>query len=155
IDKISIFAFAAHANLGLIYRGLGRFAESLEELRKADHQQPDTHSDEWPRASRLIPAHYLGTRKLVAIRSGTAKPKTPIEALQLATLAQKEFMKEYALAYRLFSQAFGDDPKLEASNRYNAALAAVQFAAGNDAHVNPGIEEQYRLYKKARIWLAA
>src|SRR5262249_25061205 len=67
--------------------------------------------------------------------------------------AAQEFKKEYALAYRLFTDAFAADPKLVTAHGYNAARAAVLLAAGKDVRVRPEIEESNQLREKARGWL--
>jgi tetratricopeptide (TPR) repeat protein len=152
IDLNPNYAFA-YANLGNVYRDLGRFTESVEALRKAAKLEPK-HAGILK--DLLVSEQDLALdQRLPAIRGGTEKPKTPIEALRFARLAQQGFKKEYALAFRLFTDAFAADPKLIEANRYDAACAAIQFAAGNDVRVKLGTEEWYYLQHQARTWLAA
>jgi tetratricopeptide (TPR) repeat protein/tRNA A-37 threonylcarbamoyl transferase component Bud32 len=144
----------AYANLGLAYKQLGRFAEAVEAFRKADQLMPGHPGIQ--RALRDAEAWSALDQRLPVIRSGEDKPKTAVEAIQFATLAAQIYKKEYALAFRLFSDAFAVEPMLVQANRYKAARAAVQFAAGHDAHgVKLEMEEWYHLQKQARTWLAA
>src|SRR5262249_14751691 len=87
-------------------------------------------------------------------QDGTWKPTSPAETIGYAVFAAQEFKKEYALAYRLFTDAFAADPKLVTAHGYNAARAAVLLAAGKDVRVRPEIEESCHLRELARRWLA-
>src|SRR5262249_12101276 len=87
-------------------------------------------------------------------RQGSAKPKTPAEAVGLANFAMQEFKKEYGLAVRLFADAFADDAKLMAANRYSAACAACLAAAGKGRDADKlSDKERTELRHKALAWL--
>src|SRR5262249_8122971 len=89
-----------------------------------------------------------------AVRQGTAKPKTPAEAIALAYLAMQEFKKEYGLAVRLCAEAFAADVKLMAAHRYNAACAACLAAAGKGKDTDKlDDEERDDLRHKTLAWL--
>jgi hypothetical protein len=93
-------------------------------------------------------------QQLAAIRQGSAKPKTPADAVGLAHFAIQEFKKEYGLAVRLFADAFAADVKLMAANRYNAACAACLAAAGKGKHADKlDGKERANLRHKALAWL--
>jgi len=144
----------ADANLGLVYRQMGRFPESVKALQDADQLMPNNAgiSQELRKSQEYLSLD----QRLPAILGGNDKPKTPLEAVQLASLASLECKKEYALAFRLFTEAFAADSELVETNRYKAACTAVQFAAGNDMrvrHLEP--EEWYYLQERTHTWLMA
>jgi len=142
-----------YRDLGVVYQDLGRFDESVASLRKADGLSPNNPEiQNWLKASQ----EYLTLdQRLAAIRDKTDNPETPSEAVHFADLASRGFKKEYALAFRLYTEAFTVEPTLVEANRYKAACAATQFAAGNDVRSKPGMEEWHYLQKQARAWLEA
>src|SRR5207248_1006168 len=109
----------AYANVGGIYRELGQFAESVDAFQKALQllpKHPGIQND-----LRVSEQLVIFDRQFAAIRDGTLKPKSPADAMEYASFALKEFKKEYALAFQLYTNAFAADPKLVPTNRYNAA----------------------------------
>ena len=93
-------------------------------------------------------------QQLAAIRQGSAKPKTPAQAIGLADFAMREFKKEYGLAVRLFDAAFAVDARLMAAHRYNAARAAFLAAAGKGKDADKlDDKQQADLRQKALAWL--
>jgi hypothetical protein len=84
-------------------------------------------------------------------------PSTPAETVELAWVCSTPRQKEYALAVRLYTDAFAADPRLltpTGIHRYNAACATVRLAAGDDPGALVGDEEAGRLRNQAREWLA-
>jgi tetratricopeptide (TPR) repeat protein len=145
------FAFA-YANLGLTYRQLGKFDASIDSFRKAAKMMPNHPG--FQKELRVSQDCQVRNKKLQAIHDGTWKPTSPAETIGYADFAAQDFKKEYALAYRLYTDAFGADPKLAPAHGYNAARAAVLLAAGKDVRVRPEIEESCHLRELARRWLA-
>lgn len=139
--------------LGFAYRNQGQFKKSLMAFRKAHELMPDN-----VRYEMLV----RETEKLItmepglpAIVSGTRKPENAGARILWASLARMPVKKEYALAYYFYVKAFADDSGLIKANRYDAACAAIQFAAGADVRARVDIEEWYYLHEDARTWLAA
>ena len=98
------------------------------------------------------------TKRLPAIKQGTEKPATPAEAAELAGISCTQRQKDYALAVRLYTDAFAADPKLSIPttiHRYNAACAAARLAAGDDPGTPVEAEEASRFRNQAREWLVA
>ncbi len=87
-----------------------------------------------------------------AIKRGAAHPKTPAEAVELAKHAALDLNKEYAIAYRLYLVALADDAMRSDANQYNAACAALRFAAGDDLGEKPGEKQRSSLRKQAMEW---
>jgi tetratricopeptide (TPR) repeat protein len=143
----------AYWELGRAYRNLGRFSESVEALRKAEHLLREKSAVQ--EDLRLSEEYAELDRRFPAILSGKEQPKSPSDAVRIALFASQGFKKEYALSYRLYTDAFDKDSKLEKVNRYDATCAAVQFAAGHDIRDKPDGEKRESLQKQARIWLTA
>jgi len=141
-----------YANIGLIHRDVGRFAESVEAFEKAIGQMPN-HAG-LQNDLRRSQQYLAMDARYPDIRRGTAKPKNPQEAVQFAEFAARDYKKDYAVAFQLYRDSFSADAKLVQANRYNAARAAVQFAAGKDEHVTLDMDEWYYLQGKARAWLS-
>jgi hypothetical protein len=96
--------------------------------------------------------------RLPAIKRGEDKPATPAEATELALVCSTSRQKEYALALRLYTEAFAAVPGLAnptSIHRYNAACAAVRLAAGDDPSTPVEVEQAAALRNQAREWLAA
>lgn len=143
----------AYGGLGSTAMHLGRMRDAVDALDKAHSLLPDNkaiHANR-TKARRLL----VLDQRLSAIKQGTDKPKSASEAVAVAELAGQPRQKEYARSYRLFLFAFADDAKLEAENRYNAACAAVLFAAGEDPKEKPPGKHRTSLLKQAGEWLAA
>jgi hypothetical protein len=70
--------------------------------------------------------------RLPAVLAGKDRPANTAEGLELAGLCQTT--KRYAVAARLFADAFAADPSpaddLSAGHRYNAACCAALATAG-------------------------
>ncbi len=145
-----------HYSLAASYRALGAIEDSLEALRKAIELEPRNSAyssalDATARDGALL-------RRLPAIKNAADNPVSPGEALRLAEICARDQVKEYAVAFWLYSEAFAGNPSLLqpiGMHRYSAARAALQLAAGEDGEAVIGIEEWYYLQKMAREWLAA
>jgi superkiller protein 3 len=150
----------AHCNLGHCLRDQGRFAEAVQSLKKG-HELGSARSG-WPypsgrwvkAAERLV---ELDAR-LSKVSHGEARPRDANEAVALADLCAR-FKKRYAVAVRLYTDAFAADPKFAEvlnSHRYNAACAAAQAGCrrGEDAGKLDN-QEQVRLRRQALDWLRA
>jgi tetratricopeptide (TPR) repeat protein len=146
----------AFATLGLCYQDAGRFAESVEAFRKAVRYLPlNAALGRELRRSQ----DYLGfDQRLPAIRSGSEKLKTPDEQARFASFAMRDFRKEYALAFRFFSEAFASEVKLaddlQSQYRYNAARCAALAAAGNgEDAANLDETERTQFRSRSYVWL--
>jgi tetratricopeptide (TPR) repeat protein len=142
----------AHANLGQTYRQLGRLSDSVTAFGKAALLMP---KDAQVQKDLHVARQLLALdQQLAAIGQGSAKPKTPADAVGLAHFAMREFKKEYGLAVRLFAAAFAADVKLMAAHRYHAARAACLAAAGKGKEADQ-LDDQQRadLRHKALAWL--
>jgi hypothetical protein len=95
-----------------------------------------------------------------AVLQGKAEPKDATERLALAELAQQPYKRQYALAARLYAEAFAAQPKfaddLTKNHRYHAACSAVLAAMGQsaDAHTVPD-KARLPLRRQALRWLQA
>jgi hypothetical protein len=72
-------------------------------------------------------------KKLSAVLQGKAQPKDASERLRLAWVALRPSRGQYAVAARLYAEAFaarGARADLVAGHRYNAACASALAAAG-------------------------
>jgi tetratricopeptide (TPR) repeat protein len=86
-----------------------------------------------------------------------ADPKDAADRLSLADLAQQPYKRQYALAARLYADAFADKkarPELLALHRYNAACASALAAAGKgEGAAKADDEERTRWRQQALDWL--
>ena len=96
--------------------------------------------------------------KLRTILSGRDQPADHAERTDLATLAARK--KHYAVAVRLFAEAFAERPALaddlDSSCRYNAACYALRAACGQGEDESPPSQtESTRFRAQALGWLRA
>jgi tetratricopeptide (TPR) repeat protein len=179
---------SAHNNLGIVLAELGRPTEALTEFHKAialvpDSPQPHTNLaaalqqagrleealGEYREALRLgdgqAGARLRACERLRALRprlpdliAGRHQPTDNAERLAFAELCRQPFEHRYALAARLYADAFRVDPKLaddlRAANRLNAAGAAAAAGTGKDA-AGFDEKEKARLRFEALGWLQA
>ena len=90
-------------------------------------------------------------QRLTAIEDGADHPRTAAEAFALAEhLGEGPGTKRSPLAYRLFLIALADETAGSDPIRYNAACAAVRFAAGDDAAEKSGEKQRLSLRKQGR-----
>ncbi len=98
--------------------------------------------------------------RLPDLAAGRERPTSPAEAVELARLCATRSQKRYALAVRLYEEAFANDSmladNLTAGHRLAAARSAALAAAGKDKEltkVEPA--ERDRLAGQALKWLRA
>jgi tetratricopeptide (TPR) repeat protein/serine/threonine protein kinase len=152
----------AHCELGLTLLHLGKFTAARVELRRG-HELGSKRQDwrfpskEWMRdCERMVALDD----KLSLILQGKDTPADTAERIELARLCQQDYRSLYAAAYRFYTKAFADDPKLlddrQAFHRSNAARAAVRAAAGQGKDAaNLKDAERGRLRGQALSWLRA
>src|SRR5262249_22758825 len=106
-------------------------------------------------AERLVPLE----ERLPALLKGEAQPADDAERIVLARYCH-EHRQLYALAARLWEQAFANQPKLaedlKAGYRYDAACAAARAGCGEGADAaRLDDRERARLRGEALAWLRA
>lgn len=153
-----------HHNLGTLLADQGRRTEALYEFTQVVRMQPyqahahhqlgsflQEEGDLRDALAEFTAAMRLGDRsaeyrlrmceqyvalspRLPAVARGEAKPAGAREALGFATLCQLPFQGRYALAVRLFTEAFSGEPALADDRglraRYHAACAAARASCG-------------------------
>jgi tetratricopeptide (TPR) repeat protein len=189
IDRDPGDAFA-HNNRGIILAELGQPAEALAEFHKAIALDPDNATPHTNLAAALQQvgrleealAEYRNARRLgdeqarlrlracerlralrprlAGLSAGRDRPADNSERLALAELCRQPFERRYALAARLYADAFAADPKLaddlRAANRLHAAAAAAAAGCGQGQEVARLDEmEKARLRRQALNWLQA
>jgi serine/threonine-protein kinase len=149
----------AHCGLGVALMARGRFAEALVSLRRGQElgsKQPGWRlpSAQWVAMDeRLLQDDLL----LPALLRGEAEPADAEARAQLASFC-RQFKRRYALAARLWSEAFADRPALKddlaSGNRYNAACSAALAGCGQGEDA-AGLTEadRARLRRQALDWL--
>jgi hypothetical protein len=151
----------AHCNLGHVLRDQGSFPEALRHL-KAGHQLGSRRtgwrypSAAWvQRVQRLIALEA----RLTKVLSGQGKPRDAAEGLDLAWLCQQPYKKRYALAARLYADAFAANDASAAllgRHRYNAACAAALAAVGKgQGAAKLDDKQRAALRQQALDWLEA
>jgi Tfp pilus assembly protein PilF len=154
-------AAAAYCNLGLVLGQQGHFAQAVAQLRKGHElgsPRRDWHypSRQWlQQAERMVELDQLLQRVL----AGTQPPLAPQDRLDLASFCTG-VPRRYALAARLFSEAFGADhtaaDNLVRRYRYRAACAAAQAGCGEGVDTGTlSAAEKAQLREQARLWLQA
>jgi tetratricopeptide (TPR) repeat protein len=149
-----------HCNLGIALTKTGDFAAAVAALQRGHELGSRRPGWPYPSAQWLDQSRNLLAldQKLAAVARGEASPASAAERAQLATIALTH-RKRYALAARLFSEAFAAEPKLAdlpAGHRYNAACSAARAAAGQG--VDAGAlddQEKANLRRQAFDWLRA
>jgi Flp pilus assembly protein TadD len=145
---------APHTNLGSVLQEDGRPEEALAEYQKAlergeQQARPRLQACERVRALRL---------RLPGLIAGRDRPADNAEQLAFADLSRQRCTGRYALAARLYAEAFTADPRLaddlRAANRFHAAGAAAAAGCGQGQDV-AGLddEEKARLRRQALHWL--
>jgi serine/threonine protein kinase/tetratricopeptide (TPR) repeat protein len=144
--------------LGTALLERGDLDEAVSAFREAGRLEPgnqDARSG-LQQGERLL---ALLTR-LPDLAAGRERPKSPAEAVDLARLCATPAQKRYALAVRLYDEAFAADPKvandLIGGHRFAAARSAVLVAAGMDGEL-PKVElaERERLTGLSLKWMRA
>jgi eukaryotic-like serine/threonine-protein kinase len=150
----------SHTNFGLFLRGLGRFAESLAELKRAQELGKNQPGETDPLAELVREAEVMAAMesKLSAFLKGEFRPKDNTERLDLARVCQVKTLNHTGA--RLYADAFAADPKLAddlgAFHRYNAACFASLAAAGQgEDAAKLDDNERACLRKQALDWLRA
>src|SRR5262249_48323634 len=125
----------AHCNLGFTLRRQGRYAESLECLRRGHElgmsQNWTSPSAQWVRdAERLVTLE----RRLREVLDRKDRPKDEAELSELVGFCK--LSRRSGAAVRLYTDAFQADAKLgddvDTAHRYRAAGHAVRAAVGQD-----------------------
>jgi tetratricopeptide (TPR) repeat protein len=145
-----------HSNLGRALQEAGRLEEALAEYRRAvelgDQQA-------WPRLQACERWRALRAR-LPGLAAGRDRPADNAERLAFAELFRQPIEGRYAIAARLYAEAFDADPKLaddlRAATRLRAAGAAASAGCGqgrDGARLDE--TEKIRLRCQALTWLRA
>jgi tetratricopeptide (TPR) repeat protein len=145
-----------HAGLGRLLQEEGRLDEALAEYRRAlelgDQQA-------WPLLQACERQAVLRTR-LPGLIAGHDRPADVAERLAFADVCRQPAERRYALAARLYAEAFAADPKpaddLRAAHRFHAAESAAAAGCGQGQDAGPlGGKEKLRLRRQALEWLRA
>jgi tetratricopeptide (TPR) repeat protein len=150
----------AHCNLGRALVLQGRFAAALKALKRGHKLR--SKNPRWPYPSaqwvRNCERLVVLDKGLPAILSGQKQPANTAERLEFGKLCQMACKKQFAAASRLYSEAFGAEPKLvedlNSGYRYNAACAAALAGCGQgqDAAVLQD-KKRVQLRQQALGWL--
>jgi tetratricopeptide (TPR) repeat protein len=151
--------FLAHANLGDALCRRGDFALAVVEFRTAFDlttiaQRRESLKQQIARTER----YKTLALRLPAILRGAEEPSDPAQGLEFAQICH--YLKRYAGASRLFTEALAADPKLgddlTKGARYSAACSAALAAAGQSKDESP-LDEAAKtlLRRRACEWLKA
>jgi tetratricopeptide (TPR) repeat protein len=177
-----------HSNLGILLVELDRQEEALTEFRKAIALDPNDlrfHSQlagilqeegqldealaenrtalergDMQAEPRIVACeHLLALRpRLAGLIAGRDQPANNHERLAFAELCMQRRQRRYALAARLYREAFRDEPRLaddsRSGHRYHAAAAAAAAGCGQDA-APLDEKEMANLRHQALEWLQA
>jgi serine/threonine protein kinase/Tfp pilus assembly protein PilF len=138
----------AHGALGTALLFTGRFAEAAASLKTAfDLMSPFDPSRALCR-TRLLEAQKLDklAQRIPRVLDGKESAAAE-ELVQMASMSH-QYQQRYAIAARLYREAFKARPELAPPHRYHAALSAV-VAAKLEENDQPTLREQ------ARTWLQA
>ena len=141
----------AHYRLGQVHEKLGAYEEAAAAYRAAVKTLPS--GEGYKRALSNIERLQRLVRSIPAVKHGAESPATAADMVALAGVCCTQRQKEYALAVRLYSDAFNADPMLAAaasSHRYNAACAAIRLAGGDD--VNGPLDDWEASFHRNRGW---
>jgi tetratricopeptide (TPR) repeat protein len=144
-----------HDNLAGALQQAGRLEEALAEYRKALEL-----GDEQAR-SRLQACERLRALRprLPGLAAGRDQPADNAERLAFADLCRQPWVRRYALAARLYADAFRADPRLagdlRSANSFKAACAAATAGCGQGLGAPPDETEKARLRTQALAWLRA
>jgi Flp pilus assembly protein TadD len=139
-----------HHNLARVLREGGRLDEALAEFRRAvalGDRQTRAELQACARLKELRP-------RLPALVAGRTRPADIVERLAFADLCRLRGVRRYALAARLYAEAFRADPDLRAANRFHAAAAAAAAGCGQGRDgARLGRPEKALLRQQALDWL--
>jgi serine/threonine protein kinase/tetratricopeptide (TPR) repeat protein len=151
----------AYCELGTALRMQGRFAEARDAVKRG--HEMGSRQPGWPHPSaewlREAEQFIALDAKLPGILQGKVQPADAAERIGLARLCH-ENKKRYALAARLYSEAFAADPKLAddlgSKHRHHAACAAALASCGQGVDAAKLDEkERVQLRRQALDWLRA
>jgi len=151
--------FLAHANLGDALCRRGDFALAVVEFRSAldlttISQRRESLKQQIARTER----YKALALRLPAILRGAEEPSDPAQRLEFAQICH--YLRRYAAATRLFTEALAADPKLgdDMTNgtRYSAACSAALAAAGQSKD-EPPLDDAAKtlMRRRAYEWLKA
>jgi tetratricopeptide (TPR) repeat protein len=149
-------AYAApHTNLGRVLQEEGRLEEALAEYQRAlelGDKQAGPRLQACERLRALLP-------RLPALLAGRDQPADNAERLAFAELCRQRWQRRYALAARLYRDAFAADARLaelRTANRFHAAAAAAAAGCGQGrGGARLGEGERAELRRQALSWLQA
>ena len=146
----------AHCNLGHALRQQGDFRKALEELRRGHELGSKNPSWPYPSAQWVRYCERLLDLdgKLPGFLEGKTKPASAAERLELAQICSLKHLNRAAA--RFYEEALGEEPKLNARHRYNAACAAALAGCGQGKDADKlEAKERARLRGQALDWLRA
>jgi serine/threonine-protein kinase len=147
---------SAHCNLGFALRQDGRLKESLHAMRRGHREGASQPGWRQPSAQWVREAERLAEldKQLPDFLQGKRQPQSAGEMLDLAGVCRLK--KRFAAAARFYQEAFAQDPKQEAPNRYSAACCAALAGSGRREDAAPlGDKDKARLRGRALQWLRA
>jgi protein O-mannosyl-transferase len=145
-----------HINLAGALQEEGRLEEALAEYQRA-MELGDKQA--WPRLQTCERLLALRSR-LPGLLAGRDQPADNVERLAFAALCRQPCERRYALAARLYADAFRSDSKLaedvRSENRFNAAVASAAAGCGQGQDV-AGLKETEKVELRAQAlsWLQA
>jgi tetratricopeptide (TPR) repeat protein len=144
----------AHLNLGMALQAEGRLDEALTAYRRAMDLGYGAAS---PLMQSCLSQRALRPR-LAGLVAGRDKPSDNAERLAFADLCGQPFEARYALAARLYADAFLADPALtedlRAARRTDAARVGARAGSGQGRDASElSNEEKARLRRLALGWL--
>ncbi|HEV3438831.1 MAG TPA: tetratricopeptide repeat protein, partial [Gemmata sp.] len=147
----------AHDNLGWTLRAKGDLNGAIDCFKEVIRLDPKNTQ---ARKNLLQTTQWQSLVPLLEeVANGRARPRTPIEACNLAMLSAQTFRKQYAIATRLYADAFADMPKLvedlDSAIRYNAACCAVLAGCGKGIDSPDDANFRFALRRQALGWLQA
>jgi serine/threonine-protein kinase len=145
-----------HVNLGRLLQVEGQLDEALAEFHRASQLGYAAVVSDLHECERLIALR----KRLPAIANGLDRPADQKERLAFAALCRFPAEGRYALAARLYSDAFTANPKLTddptATHRYDAAGAAARASCGHGRDSRTLDDQQKKsLREQALAWLQA
>jgi tetratricopeptide (TPR) repeat protein len=144
----------AHNALGMALQADGRLREAMDAYRRAlDLGLPQAR----PRLRACERLNSVGPL-LSGMLAGCDQPRDNAERLALADLCRQPFVRRYALAARLYTDAFSAEPTLaddlRERHRFNAARAAALAGCGHGQDAARLDDyEKARLRRQALSWL--
>ena len=145
-----------HNQLAQLLQEMGQLEEALAEYRKSlelGDKQAQSRLQACERLRALRP-------RLAGLVAGGDEPANNSERLVFADLCRQPGQRRYALAARLYTEAFNADPQLtsdwRSANRFNAACTAAAAGSGQ-GEGDTSLNEQQKscLRHQALNWLQA